>query len=225
MRRFKRLLKFFFLIEDYILLFFFLPYLVKKTKKVHLSFDDVKFESRNSDLYIDDHYAKFLSEDISVPMDLFFLKQETNVCYGSKINNKIFKWNFHLPSMYGSMVYIPTSYYTRFHYFKATRSDVLKFKKFGGKVLLTSNDNYRNSYDLNSKETKKLNLYHIYYKNGIIYRKTDIRLEKLLTYQLWKVRNFEEIVIFGHEWGFVQYKHRLKLLIKFLKKKNVDFLN
>lgn len=61
-------------------------------------------------------------------------------------------------------------------------------------------------------------------KNGCTYIKTNIRMERPVLWQFMKARNFETIVVFGHEWAFDEDRKRLEFVIKTLHKNGVNFV-
>lgn len=223
MRLVKNIIKRFLFTFDFLMIGFFLPRLFDKVKQVHLSFDDVNFLCNGGSLLINRDFASLIGS-LNVPMDIFLMQENSNcTVHLDSIDNV--KWNYHLPNLYDDYKIHPTTVYARFHYFRASSNEVRTFYHYGGRVLLTCNDNMRLSYDLTRDECNLVNKAHSIKKNGITYLKTDVRLEKMLLPQLLKLRDNSFMVIFGHEWGGHMYNKRLKLIIQFLKSKNVHFIN
>ncbi|MCD8300543.1 MAG: hypothetical protein LUC41_05150, partial [Clostridiales bacterium] len=107
------------------------------------------------------------------------------------------------------------SEYVRLHGYKADKSQIDTLKRVGGvSRLLTAESKSRKSYDLTDE------MIHILYdsgrieRNGISYIKTDVRLEKMILYQLLKMPKKPMLVIFTHENKFEMIKKRLHLLCR-----------
>lgn len=97
----------------------------------------------------------------------------------------------------------------RLHGFKATHDEIAILKANGVKCLLCADDN-RVSYDLPGKEDKKLKTDGYVNIDGMLYYRSNIRLEN---YSIRNLRNFNlkgaTLVVFTHEWCFYSFRKPL----------------
>lgn len=113
----------------------------------------------------------------------------------------------------------------RLHRWAATGEQTDMLKNCGITCLL-SRDKDGISYDLSPEESTIVYKEGIYCKNGMFYRRTDIRyddcrdIEAVLPQYLDK----DEIIIFGHEWSFLSNRLQIERSIQLLCDNHYDFV-
>lgn len=117
----------------------------------------------------------------------------------------------------------------RIHGFNATKNEVIYLSKNDLRCLLCADDD-RVSYDLSHEEDKELKSYGCISKDGVIYRRSDVRIEKHSIKSLLKYRAKEnKLVIFTHEWCLYSFRKpltelKINLILRKISKESTQFV-
>lgn len=105
----------------------------------------------------------------------------------------------------------------RTHFFSGNDEAVKAWSDYGVKELLTADDDRQNNYNLSNEEIDELRRHSIL-KNGLLFTKTNIRLERYneITHPIKTIKYRDRIVVFTHE----KYIHE-----KWMKKVISDLMN
>lgn len=221
----KRLKRIGFAVDCFILPLF-VPFLLKfkGIRKIHWSFDDVEYNIDSDSYYISSKMNACIKA-LSIPVTCFLYKlsgranivAEGNVRFGP-----------HSMDVLNGTTFLPfTTCYARFHGYRAQLQDLAKWKdSLNGNIgiLLCAHDSRRLSYDLNKNESATVNESYFLRKNGLIYRKTNVRLEFPIFIQLLLCKKTETLVVFGHEWGIDSWMNNAMRFVECCKKSGIEFL-
>lgn len=94
--------------------------------------------------------------------------------------------------------------------------------EWGG--VLTADVRGRSSYGLCNEKCSKVSKGNMVEIDSVKYLKTDIRLEKMIFYQLIKKPKTDILVVFTHEKKYRLIGEKLNLLCELLHKANVKFI-
>jgi hypothetical protein len=110
----------------------------------------------------------------------------------------------------------------RIHRWNLTQEAVSKLKETGIKCLLTA-DRKIKSYDLTQEQADELYMRDVRY-NGILYKKTDLRIERIIlpTYRWLPKYEKQTLVIFTHEYMWDAKK--VESVFRWLKSKRYSFV-
>lgn len=210
---------------------------------VHISFDDVYesffevIKNNCSSIFENSFFRglKKLNNEFDAKFSLYLFEDETcvltpsmiqeleecetwlSVGYHSRINGKTDVESFHRFQRQFCHSRL-MSKRCRLHQFSGDDGLILEMKKAGVCELFCADDG-RTSYGILS------DLYlGGYYKEGLYYTPTDIRLEKLCFRRLLNLKDKKRVVIFGHEIPFKKY-HEIQKLEAILRRlpTNVEF--
>lgn len=108
----------------------------------------------------------------------------------------------------------------------AAAEDQIGTLKNSGITCLLSRDRDGISYDLSPEESAKLFKEGTYSKNGMFYRRTDIRYDDCRDIEavLLQYLDKDEITIFGHEWSFLSSRLQIERSIQLLWDNHYDFI-
>ena len=115
----------------------------------------------------------------------------------------------------------------RLSYFYAKPQDVAYIASKGGLTLLSADDD-RISYDLTFDEDSALKASETFTKNGVTYKVTDFRTERISCPLLTLLRNNKEddLIFFTHEWALdSENKKNIERIMKFLKNEKAEWIN
>ena len=90
--------------------------------------------------------------------------------------------------------------------------------------MLTADSNTGFSYGLNEENSRIVSFGNVIKIDGMQYLKTDIRLEKIISYQLIKKPKTDTVVVFTHESKYKLVSKRLNLLCEQLYQTDVKFI-
>nr|WP_308623736.1 hypothetical protein [uncultured Eisenbergiella sp.] len=218
---------------DYLFLKWFGKRIIKRKgiNKVHFSIDDVFDMVTNEHSFIVDDLRR-LNTEYGLISHLFLFNQ----CEDRVLN----QFSFSLGSLecvdYGAhqAEYIDETYekigvaqiseYVRLHEFKATSEQLNKLKKYGVVGVLTADSRRRSSYGLCDEKSSRVSQGNMVEVDDVMYLKTDIRLEKIIFYQLIKKPKTDILVFFTHESKYGLVSERLNLLCELLYKAGVKFI-
>jgi len=195
----------------------------KKFERVHLSLDDcweVLINNRGG------VYQWFISSNLFVHIFVFY-RQGENCLKDFELNrlpNNIVIAPHSTTDFIECVKLLRDKGYAisdsvRFHNWSATRKELLTAKEFGITTFLCC-DKQRVSYDLSNLELKALSEKGALEIEGRTYIKTNVRLERLVFFQLLKCKS-RSLVIFGHEWAWDNDKERLQIIVDLIKKHNL----
>lgn len=114
----------------------------------------------------------------------------------------------------------------RLHNWQATKETIKFLKGEGVKELLTADDD-RESYTLTEYEMKELVKIQKILKEGIIYRKTGLRIENIDDpIEFVKKMNGvpERLVIFTHEWCWETNKEKIEEILSWLHMQDYNYI-
>lgn len=117
----------------------------------------------------------------------------------------------------------------RLHGFNATQDEVAFMTKNNLKCLLCADDN-RVSYGLSYKEDNELKSCGCISKDGMVYRRSDIRIENYSIKSLLNFKSEEKtLVVFTHEHCLYSFRRpltefKIKLLLRKLSKESTQYV-
>ena len=218
---------------DYLLLKCFGKMLITKKgiRKVHFSIDNVfdMVEAEHSCIRDD---LRRLNTEYGLISHLFLFYNHDgkvlNQIPTSFRNLKCLDYGAHqaeyIDETYERIVDGSVSEYVRLHEFKADPEQLKRLKKHGVEGVLTADSNTRSSYRLSEKDCRRVSSGNIVEEDGIRYLKTDIRLEKIIFYQLMNKPKTDTLVVFTHESKYRLVSKRLNLFCDLLYQADVEFI-
>lgn len=114
----------------------------------------------------------------------------------------------------------------RLHRFMGNDNEITFLKDKGIKSLLVADDN-RISYNLTIEENEILNRNYKIEKDGMMYIKTNLRLEKMSSNidEIHKYKKEPIVTIFTHEWAFKNEFSKLDKILSIYNDSNSIFIN